>query len=78
MLILFDQIPHKVQQSLCGERTPILSNIVPAFEMCMTSWEWLGEKHPRLSPYTQIGLDWAIKYYKKMDNTKAYIVAMGR
>ena len=63
---------------MCAERTPILSNAIPAFEMFMSAWEQLGTRVPRLEQYTGIGLDWALKYYKKMDSTRAYVVAMSK
>lgn len=58
------------------ERTPILSGAVPCLEMLMTAWEQLGEKNPDLAPFTSVALDWAVKYYKKMDQTSAYVVTM--
>jgi hypothetical protein len=68
---------HKVQQTMSRESTPILVGSLPAFEMFMTAWEALGEKNPHLQPFINIGLEWAKKYYNQMDNTKAYIIAMG-
>jgi hypothetical protein len=59
------------------EKTPVLAGSLPAFEMFMTAWETLGDKHPRLKPFVDIGLKWAKKYYCRMDQTKAYIIAMG-
>jgi hypothetical protein len=58
------------------ERTPVLSGAIPAFEMFMTAWEQLGQKHPRMSRWTKIGIKWAAKYYTKMDDTRAYVIAM--
>jgi hypothetical protein len=60
------------------EETPVLAGSMPAFEMFMTAWENLSEKHPRLAPFIEIGLVWARKYYQRMDNTKAYVLAMGK
>lgn len=42
----------------------------------MTEWERLGEQYEVLKPWTDIGIRWATKYYVKMDDTDAYIVAM--
>jgi hypothetical protein len=69
-------MPHKVQQVMSGESTPILSGAIPSFEIFMSSWEQLAENHPNLQPILQPGLDWACKYYAKMDRTNAYIIAM--
>ena len=58
------------------ETNPVLAGSIPAFEMFMTSWEYLAEKHPRLKPWINIGLEWASTYYSRMDLTKSYIIAM--
>ena len=49
--------------------TLILSGTIPAFEMFMMAWEQLGEKHPQLVRWMVIGIEWANKYYLKMDKT---------
>jgi hypothetical protein len=36
------------------------------------------EKHGWLKRWIDIGLEWASEYYKCMDRTNAYIVAMGK
>jgi hypothetical protein len=56
---------------------PVLAGTLPAFEMFMSTWELLGGKHPRLEPFINIGLAWALKYYCCMDQTRAYIITMG-
>jgi hypothetical protein len=61
---------------MSGEKTPILSGAIPAFETFMSSWEKLGKEHRRLKPLIKPGLDWAYMYYGRMDRTKAYIIAM--
>ena len=55
----------------------MLAGTLPAFEMFMSRWEILAEKHQWLKPFIDIGLSWARKYYCKMDQTRAYVVAMG-
>jgi hypothetical protein len=42
----------------------------------MTEWEVLGKKFAVLKPWTAIGLRWATKYYIRMDDTEAYVLAM--
>lgn len=61
---------------MSGESRPILSGSIPAFETFMTQWEKLGKENPHLKPFIQPGLEWAYKYYNRMDRTTAYIVAM--
>jgi hypothetical protein len=70
------QVPHVVQQVMSVEKMPVLAGTIPAFELFMTQWETLGSKHPRLKPFIDIGLEWAMKYYSRMDRTQAYIIAM--
>jgi hypothetical protein len=61
---------------MSGEKTLILSSAIPAFKMFMSSWEQLAAKHPRLSPWIDIGMAKATEYYKQMDCTSAYIMTM--
>lgn len=65
-----------VQNRVSGEKLPRLGLSVPYFEIFMTGWEKLGESRPHLKPLLDIGLDWAKKYYNRMDDTTAYIIAM--
>jgi len=44
--------------------------------MFMSSWEQLAKKHPRLSPWIDIGLAKATEYYTQMDRMSAYVMAM--
>lgn len=61
---------------MSSESMPVLSLAIIEFERFMTELEALGEKHPVLKPWTDIGIHWATKYYIRMDETKAYIVTM--
>jgi hypothetical protein len=70
------QVPHTIQQVMSGESTPILSGAIPAFEMFMSAWEKIEQEHPHLKNYVHPGLEWAYKYYKRMDRTRAYIISM--
>ena len=65
-----------VQQVMSVESQPILSGAIPAFESFMTKWENLAEDNSRLKPIIQPGLEWAYKYYKRMDQTRAYVASM--
>ena len=60
------------------ESTPVLSHAISSFEMFMTGWEDLGKTYDILRPWTEIGLKWAKKYYIRMDDTDAYVIAMRR
>src|SRR6266581_6097255 len=61
---------------MLSETTPILSHAIPNFEMFMTEWESLRVDCPELKFWTEIGLHWAKKYYIRMDDTDAYVIAM--
>ncbi len=70
------QVPHTVQQIMSAESMPVLSGAVPSFEIFMTRWEKLRTKFPKLKPWVDVSLQWAEKYYNRMDDTDAYVVAM--
>ena len=61
---------------MSGE-SPILAGVVPCFEMFMSKWEILAEVNHNLVLWINTGLDWATRYYSRMDNTSAYIISMG-
>jgi hypothetical protein len=61
---------------MSAEKVPTLSGAMPSFEMFMTAWEHFSEKDARLSKWTSVGIEWAVKYYNKMDETHAYVIAM--
>ena len=71
------QIPHSVQQAMSAESMPMLSSAIAFFEIFMLQWEGLSKDSPKLTPWINIGLRWARKYYKFTDDTDAYIVTMG-
>ena len=62
---------------MSAESMPVLSSAVAIFEIFMSQWEELGKEFKRLTPWINVGLNWAKKYYKFMDDTDAYIVTMG-
>lgn len=42
----------------------------------MTGWESLRDTQPHLKPWLDVGINWASKYYSRMDDTSAYVIAM--
>ena len=68
--------PHVAQQRMSRESTPVLSGAVPLFEMFMSQWEYVRDHHEETRSWVDVGLTWAKKYYRRMDHTKAYIIAM--
>ncbi|KAG5645980.1 hypothetical protein H0H81_008655, partial [Sphagnurus paluster] len=69
-------LPHAVQITLNAEKTPTLGSVILQFELFMTSLEELGKATPSLKEITDVGILWATKYYSRMDNSRAYAVAM--
>jgi hypothetical protein len=67
-----------VQQAMSVEKTPVLAGTIPCFEMFMTAWEHLRDTNSNLRSYITEGMTWAVKYYEKMDQTRAYIISMGK
>lgn len=61
---------------MSNEKNPVLAGAIPTFERFMTSWEKLRDQQPMLAPAINAGLKVARKYYSKMDDTHAYVVAM--
>jgi hypothetical protein len=72
------QVPHRIQQAMSSESMPVLSSAVALYELFMSAWEDLREEKPELAPWINVGLYWAKKYYRLMDDTDAYIVTMGK
>ena len=70
------QVPHHIQHMMSGESMPVLSSAVALFELFMTEWEARRDERPELAPWIKIGLKWATKYYRLMDDTDAYVVSM--
>ena len=61
---------------MSSESRPVLSRAVPAFELFMTAWENLRDSNKHMKPFILVGLYWANHYYGRMDNTRAYVIAM--
>jgi len=61
---------------LANERTPTLGNVIPYWECFMTALEEYGRHLPCLKPILDEGLAWVTTYYSRMDNNKAYIIAI--
>jgi hypothetical protein len=61
---------------MSSETLPRLGSAVPCFELFMSAWETMGTKNPRVAPWIDVGLKWVTQYYKCMDDTRAYVIAM--
>jgi hypothetical protein len=70
------QVPHLVQQIMLAKSMPVLSGAILSFEIFMMQWEKLHVTYPELAPWVNIGLEWAEKYYDRMDDTNVYVIVM--
>ncbi len=61
---------------MSSESTPVLSHAISSFKKFMTEWEKIASQHEELWPWAEIGLQWAKKYYIRMDDTDAYVITM--
>ncbi|KAJ6467257.1 ribonuclease H-like domain-containing protein, partial [Mycena sanguinolenta] len=72
--------PHTVQTAMSTENTPILAGAIPAFELFMTSWKAMLDdvdlQVENIRNFIHPGLAIAKKYYNRMGETDAYIIAM--
>jgi hypothetical protein len=75
-ILISKKCPHLVQQVMSNESTPVLSGAIPAFETFMMQWEHICENHEDTRHWVDVGLSWAETYYRRMDCTKAYVIAM--
>jgi hypothetical protein len=60
-------------QSISSKSTPVLLHVISDFEKFMTK---CGAQHEVLRFWTEIGLNWAKKYYQRMDETGIYVITM--
>ena len=65
---------------MSAENTPLLAAAIPSFELFMASWNTMlaneDLKAENIEKFIQPGLVIATKYYNKMGDTDAYIIAM--
>ncbi|KAJ7622680.1 ribonuclease H-like domain-containing protein [Mycena rosella] len=80
ILELILQQPHTIQTIMSSENTPILAGTVPAFELFISAWEAMkADPDPAQENVASIispGLTIAKNYYKKLEESNAYIIAM--
>ena len=58
------------------ESTPSLIYALPYFEAFMSKLEHLGKEYPIIKPWTKLAEQKATKYYRKMDETDAHVMAI--
>ena len=60
---------------MSSESMPVLSRAISDFEKLMTEWERLGDQCLEVLFWTEIGLDWAKKYYVRVISTLLFYCA---
>src|SRR6266481_342088 len=71
------KVPYTFQQRLSSSSMPVLADTLPAIERLMTAWEALADSHPHLARFINAGLQKLREGYNKMDQTRAYVMALG-
>jgi hypothetical protein len=61
---------------MSGEGTPVLAGTIPALELLMSRWERMALNSPEYAPWIEKGLECALKYYRHVDDTRAYVIAL--
>jgi hypothetical protein len=65
---------------MSSENTPILAATIPAFELFLSAWEAMKADEDlaeeNIASIITPGLALAKSYYKKLDDSNAYIIAM--
>ncbi|OBZ73258.1 hypothetical protein A0H81_06727 [Grifola frondosa] len=59
---LIRAIPHAFQQLLSYEKTPVLSDVIPAFESMMILWESHQQKHPETATMIEEAINPSSKF----------------
>ena len=77
---MYVQQPHTVQTIMSSENTPILAATILAFELFLSAWEAMKTDRDlaeeNVASIIAPGLTLAKSYYKKLDDSNAYIIAM--
>ena len=61
---------------LSKDETPVLAGIIPVFEIFLTKWDKFAVEKLQVKHWIEEGLKWAKMYYRMMDSSDAYVVAM--
>ena len=73
----FLAIPHDVQQLLSNEKTPTLSNVLPAYEELLCMLKDSVNDFPHLSQAIEVAVSKIEEYVCKAQKTRAYTLAIG-
>ena len=70
------EIPHKCQELLAAEKTPMLLKVLPTYEKLVELWKALALAIPELSHYIGLGVAKIMEYVSKGRCRKIYALAM--
>ncbi|KAJ7208540.1 hypothetical protein GGX14DRAFT_395690 [Mycena pura] len=80
LMELILQQPHGVQTVMAAENTPMLAITIPAFELFVNTWRTMCDDEElvaqNVTQFIEPGLAVADKYYNKLSDTDAYLIAM--
>ncbi|KAK0436854.1 ribonuclease H-like domain-containing protein [Armillaria borealis] len=69
-------VPHAFQQILSAEKTPCISDMIPAFEVMRSMWEKLETEMPHAKNIIHAGLNKLAEYRNQADDVDAYFIAI--
>ncbi|EIW74484.1 hypothetical protein CONPUDRAFT_36856, partial [Coniophora puteana RWD-64-598 SS2] len=70
------QIPHVAQQRMSSESLPRLGRAAAYLELLIYGWDHVGQVDPRAKPFADLGSNKAYEYYRRTDNSDAYVISM--
>ncbi|PBK62341.1 hypothetical protein ARMSODRAFT_895699, partial [Armillaria solidipes] len=71
-------VPHAFQQILSAEKTPCISDTIPAFEAMRSTWEALQDELPHLSEIIDAGLDKLAEYRNRADDVDVHFLSISK
>ncbi|KAF9003859.1 hypothetical protein BDQ17DRAFT_1241803, partial [Cyathus striatus] len=71
-------VPHVFQQELSAQKTPIICNVIPAFQSMEIIWKEHLQYNPDISDIVQAGLDKLSGYAEQLDLVPAYVLSLSK
>jgi len=71
-------VPHAFQDILGAETTPTLCYAIPAYSAFIDLWKKQIEDYYQWEPIIQPGIDKLEDYQGRLNDSPAYVVAMGK
>ena len=77
-IYLILRLPHRAQEMLSSEHTPMTSHAIPVYETLIMGWEELKESLPHLSGYIDTGIKKIREYLSLSYMTQIYAFSLGK